>query len=265
MRVESPSSINTFKGCKRKYYYTYIAGLPLKESLITIKGKIVHSVLENFFNLDPSKISGDNYEFELKAIVIDLLRQSWLNKKKDLSKLGVGDEHLEYHFEETKSMLLDWLASFVDRLDKQDFTASFNKFRPKTEVTVTSDSLMAKGIIDAVYEQDGKIILIDYKTSSNDVFREEHRLQLAIYALLYYSQYGKMPEAVGVNYLKFGERLISVNKNLLDYARNEIQEVHLNTKSIDIQNYTRNPGKRCKWSDGECDFFDVCGPFDNVD
>ena len=45
-RVQSPSSIITYRQCPRKYYYHYIENLPTKPSIHTIRGKIVHSVLQ---------------------------------------------------------------------------------------------------------------------------------------------------------------------------------------------------------------------------
>jgi ATP-dependent helicase/DNAse subunit B len=50
-RVQSPSSINTYNQCPRKYYYQYILKLPTRPSIHLVRGNIAHSVLEDFFSI----------------------------------------------------------------------------------------------------------------------------------------------------------------------------------------------------------------------
>ena len=61
-RVESPSSINTFKQCPRKYYYQYVAKLPTVSNIHQVRGNIAHSTLENFYDIDVSGFEQENYE-----------------------------------------------------------------------------------------------------------------------------------------------------------------------------------------------------------
>ena len=68
-RVESPSSINTFLQCNRKYYYQYIEKLPTKPSIHTVRGNIAHSTLENFYALDVSSFT--HYEKDFKKVVFN--------------------------------------------------------------------------------------------------------------------------------------------------------------------------------------------------
>ena len=56
-RIESPNSINTFKQCPRKYFYSYKAQLPRKDSIHTIAGKAVHETLEYLFQNTLQKAS----------------------------------------------------------------------------------------------------------------------------------------------------------------------------------------------------------------
>ena len=50
-KFESPSSINTYKQCPRKYYYTYITKYPTLPSIHLIRGNVAHSALEHFYDI----------------------------------------------------------------------------------------------------------------------------------------------------------------------------------------------------------------------
>jgi ATP-dependent exoDNAse (exonuclease V) beta subunit len=60
-----------------------------------------------------------------------------------------------------------------------------------------SDKLRLMGIIDALYQNPGQAMIIDYKTSQKTVVTDDMTRQAALYALLYQDRYGAAPEAVG--------------------------------------------------------------------
>ena len=84
-RVQSPSSINTFLQCPRKYYYQYIEKLPTKPSIHTVRGNIAHSTLEHFYALDVSSFT--HYEKDFKVAIQKLFLEQWTAYKKELSGL----------------------------------------------------------------------------------------------------------------------------------------------------------------------------------
>ena len=55
------------------------------------------------------------------------------------------------------------------------------------------DNLMFKGFIDAVFEHDNGIFLVDYKTDKNTNYASHHKRQLAVYKKMY-SQLENIPE-----------------------------------------------------------------------
>ena len=55
-RVQSPSSINTYFQCPRKYYYIYNMKLKTSPSIHLVRGLVAHKVLENFFTIQPEAI-----------------------------------------------------------------------------------------------------------------------------------------------------------------------------------------------------------------
>ena len=263
-RIESPSSIITYKQCARKYYYQYILGLETISTIHTLRGKIVHSALENFFRVNIDKISVNNYIIEFKMILLDIFRKKWQDNTDEFIKINVTKEQIEFYFDETRNMLDNWLESFIEKIQKSGLPLAnaFNRLKPITERELVSEKLGVRGVIDAIHQADNEITLLDYKTSSRDEITEDYRLQLAIYALLYYETYGKIPKKLCVNFLKHGEKFMDTDEELFNLAKEEIRIMHLKTRSDKIEDYSRNVGHLCKWTNGQCDFFDVCKPFD---
>jgi ATP-dependent helicase/DNAse subunit B len=263
-RIQSSSSINTYRQCPRKYYYQYILELETKPSIHLIRGKIAHSVLEDFFKINISQISRKNYDFELKIIIHELLDRHWSDSEKLLSNLDLSEEEIGFYLKETKEMVQFWLLDFLQRLNtemrKLSLSEAFRKLTPVAEEHFVSDSIGVQGYIDAIHKDadNGRVKIIDYKTSKTDQIRDEYRLQLAIYALLYHERYGKYPDNVGLFFLKHGERLLDVDEELLGFARKEVEKVHLATQSTDIAHYPKKESYLCKWSTGQCDFFEKC-------
>jgi len=261
--VQSPSSIKTYKHCPRKYYYSYILKLEQPSNIHQVRGNIAHSVLENFFDIDTSMMSMENYEAHLKLVVQELLLKEWQNYKKDLDKLELPQSKHIHYFEETLLMLFNWVEMFSGKIFRKEgtFQERFKALTPIRELMVVSEKHHARGIIDAIEkDEDGTVRLMDYKTSkSMDI--NEHLLQLGIYSLLYLEKYGHAPKQVGVYFLKGRESFIDVDDKLLEMAQKEIERIHEVTQTTDINDYTKSPGPLCKWKTGQCPFYDTCRPF----
>lgn len=258
-RIQSPSSINTFRQCPRKYYYQYILGLQKKvPSIHLTRGKIVHLTLEDFFRLDISKISYDYYEFELKIILHSIFNQKWQSFYEELRKIELTPEQLDFYYEESVQMLNNWYNNFLRRLHPKvretNLDYAFNSIKPMTEVHFISSEFQVQGFIDAIHQIDGKVSLMDYKTSARELITEEYKLQLAIYALLYEEQHGKKPHVVGIDFLKHKPHYLEVDKELIDFAKQECKSIQEKTISEDIEDYPLNVTSLCKF----CDFYDVC-------
>jgi len=55
-------------------------------------------------------------------------------------------------------------------------------------------------------------VIIDYKTSKKNELNLDCLVQLAIYALLYREYFGRLPDKVGIHFLRYGERIIRVTQ-----------------------------------------------------
>ena len=259
-RVQSPSSISTFNQCPRKYYYCYVDNLPSLPSVATTRGKIVHSVLEHFFDASLDGVSFVNCASVFKQHIQNLLLKEWVAHKQEFDSFRLQQEDLIALFEETLHMIFDWADGFVARLQKQggDFQSAFRAITPVREVNYHSGKWHARGVIDVIEEFGGKVRVMDYKTS-NHTNVDEYRLQLGIYALLYHEKHGKLPDVAGVYFLKANQtHFIDVDESLLELARQELLKIHEHTQSLEKHRYPRHISNLCKWSTGQCDFYDHC-------
>lgn len=266
-RIQSPSSIKTFKQCARKYYYKYILKLETFPNIHTVRGNITHSVLERFFDIDTSVIDLDNCEAHLKLIVQKLLLHEWQEKKDELDALSLPQEKHVHYFEETLLMLFNWVDLFLSKLRQKSgtFQERFAQLTPMRELLFISETYHTKGFVDAIETlEDGSVRIMDYKTSSSQNLND-HILQLAIYSLLYFDKHGVLPKQAGIYFLKGKEAIIEVDEELLNLARREIEHVHLHTATDDINHYPKTITPLCKWSTGKCDFYDVCRPHSGKD
>src|SRR3989344_5729885 len=104
-RVQSPSSISTYKQCPRKYFYQYVLKLPTQGNIHTLRRSITHEVLENFFDLDHSKIPSVNAQQFFFDRLQSLLVSSWKDKLDEWDSLNIDDGSRFKMFEETYGML----------------------------------------------------------------------------------------------------------------------------------------------------------------
>ena len=268
-RVESPSSINTFKHCKRKYYYQYIEKRPTLSNIHQVRGTIAHSSLEDFFDINIDELNETNFAQNFRENIQMIFLKHWKDNKKALNELNLNHDQEMFYFEETMLMLMNWLNQFIENLEKTvkeksiDIKEAFNYLKPIREQEYRSDDYWVRGYIDAIHQIEDEIHLIDYKTNSSFEFEDSIKLQLAIYCLLYFEKHGKRPSKVGIFFLRHKLKLIKVDEGLLELAKKEINLLHSHTTSSDhIDSYPKCVGPLCKWSSGKCDFFDVCKPFE---
>ncbi|HLC63163.1 MAG TPA: PD-(D/E)XK nuclease family protein [Candidatus Nanoarchaeia archaeon] len=267
-RIESPSSINTYKQCPRKYYYSYIEKIPGKENIYTVRGGIVHKALEHFFNINVDMLNEENYDIILRVVIMNLFNSGW---RENIGKINELLNHnpriIEHYYYESMKMINNWFDIFIARLKNEminkDVQDGFIALKPRTEQKLVSESFSVQGYIDAVYDDSSGVKLIDYKTSRKGGISEEYKLQLAIYSLLYKENRDKAPGKVGIFFLGDGrEQWIDVDDSLIKKAEDECNEMKEKTKSKDKKDYIRKPSGLCKYSHGQCDYYDICKPFD---
>jgi len=263
-RVQSPSSINTYKQCPRRYYYSYVLKLPTKPSIHLTRGKVAHSALEDFFKVNIPE-SLDGFEEFLQKTILSLFSMHWDSAKKELDSLPLTDAEKRFYHKETQLMLINWLYYFIKRIknymeDGKSFQEAFDILTPEREVKYRSETYGVQGFIDAIEKIDGKVKLVDYKTSKKFDITPAYELQLAIYSLLYKEKHNELPDEVTIFFLKSEEKTLPVTPELLDLAKFEVEQIHAATESKEMHDYPMKPSPLCKWKTGQCDFYEKCFP-----
>jgi len=256
-RIQSPSSINTFKQCPRKYYYHYILNLPTKPSIHTLRGNVVHEVLEDFFDIDISSINLTNYPHELRKHAQSVFLKKWQANRVQLRGFLPTADQEKFFFSESLLMVSNWLEQFLERVrtsQSSNFQDIFQKLIPAREQQYISPKLSVRGFIDAIEQNGDEVRIIDYKTNAYLDISEEQRLQLGIYSVLYHEKHGKLPNKVGIFFLRSKPKFISVTQELLDHTVFEINLVHEKTQSVLIDDYPLKTSGLCKM----CDFYSMC-------
>ena len=240
----SPTSINTYINCPRCYYMQYIYGVQTPPSIHLVKGRIVHSVLEDFFK---------TYRKDLDAQLLSLFNKLWDKNKKDLDRLELEPEEISKHRTDCINMIMEYYHMFrrqmnmlLDLGKAENDSHAYYLLKPKfRELWVEDKDIHCCGYIDRVNEDyDSNITLGDYKTSSKYGlnFPEDYKRQLSIYALLYRNQEGIVADEVAVDFLRYGEVYrYEVTDDMLTKAEALIKATWENTRSVDIDDYAPNP------------------------
>ena len=264
-RLLSPSAINLYKQCPRRFYYRYIERLETADSIHLIRGSIVHSVLEHVYDIDVADVDFEGAMPHVGRWMLRELKKEWQEASERLDALDLGTDRMTFYFDETRTMLRHWLMDFLRKLEKtgMEFPEAFQASIPLREKKVSSEQHNVMGFIDVIEMVDDKVRrVIDYKTSRKDTFTPEYELQLAIYALLINETYGHPPEEVAIHFLKFGERSKKVHPEMLELAKRECAFITEQTQSREIKDYPKKQSPLCKWENargaGQCDFYDVC-------
>ncbi len=240
-RIQSPTSILTYKECARKYYYRYILGLKQRPSIYLIRGRVAHEVIKRIFEsakTNQSALDEGQLILRVKAVFLD----EWRKARPELRTAGKTRLQLDLAKKETESMLVNWARNFA-----KSGEGGTKMIIPATELQLISEEYGVQGFLDAVFEDRDAIKILDFKTGKPGDISEEYRLQLAIYALLYEENHGKQPNYVGLQFLQNGNNLwLPVDEKLLAIARRECKLIHLNTMSQNIDDYPCLCGGRCR-------------------
>ena len=256
-RTESPSSIKTYKQCPRKYYYNYIEELPTSPSIHLVRGTIAHSVLETFYDEKVDDMTWETMEPQLLMRVQHLLIKEWRSQSKELSALKLTERETAEAFEETLHMIINWTIQKTHEIqqekNKGTFPEVWNNFIPTREQEYSSETCGVHGYIDAIETTPQGIRIMDYKSDRvPDI--EKHKLQLAIYALLYKEKHGILPKSTGIYFLRGKPEHLEVNEELVQYALEHLKDIHSKTKSNEQTDYPKQLSKLCNY----CDYNTLC-------
>ena len=265
-RLESPTSILTYMQCPRKYYYRYIKGLEQKPSIYLVMGGIVHSTIRAFHRTDLSEVPSESFFEALRSRTMEYLDKEWNENREKLQNLNLHREEIDSFYGEARSMMSNFCQHHINKLiacqHHYNLSAmeAFRRLRPKTETKIRSERFGIMGVIDAIHNFNGQTVIIDYKTSKKADMSLDCMVQLAIYALLYRESQGRIPDKVGIHFLRHDERVISATPELLALGEEKCKEIRNLVRSENEAEHPQMVSGLCKYRTGQCDYYEICLP-----
>jgi len=236
-RILSPTAINTYLSCPRKFYLRYIKKLGTRPSIHLVRGNIIHKVLCRYNRL-PEQSRAVMDPLSLHLTLLKSFEEEWEKASAQLRTLHLPEATLEEFRDESQLMVIHF-AFWIER----------HQLSPakRAEVRLVSKAHKLMGIVDAIHGAGADTVLVDYKTSKRAEITHEIQRQAALYALLHHDMFGRAPGEVWIHFLKFDESplVIHVDEELVDYARIVTQSVHEKTQSQDEQDYPCTCGGWC--------------------
>lgn len=240
----SPSRVNDFTNCPQLYKYRAILNLPEGISLDAERGKLVHSVLEDLFELPRPERN------ESRALsILPTAWQKQLESKPDLASM-VTDE------KEWMDRAHSLLATYFSLEDPTSFDSTFRELHLERNF---SDEVYLHGYVDRLdVAPTGEVRIVDYKTGKapKPGWEEKALFQLRVYALLYWRNEGVLPRLLQLLYLGDGktlkstptERELEATERILHSIADEI------LTAIDTDFFPTKKSRLCDW----CFFKDIC-------
>ena len=234
----SPTAINTYLSCPRKFFLRYIRKLKTKPSIYLVRGSIVHRVIERFHR------ESGSHAFESSAHktvirLLEIFEEQWKNAAFRLESLDLSSQEIQDYHDESRIMVIN-------------FGCWIHKSKPsppaRVEIRLFSKKLGLMGIIDAVYRSDNESVLVDYKTSRKSEITSDIECQAALYALLWKDINGSAPSKVWVHFLNREDdpSVIHIDEHLLSYARITLESIKEKTRSMDEADYPCTCGGYCQ-------------------
>lgn len=240
----SPSRMNDFTNCPQLYKYRAIDQLPEPPSIDAERGKLIHAILEDLFELPAA-----NRNFES---AVDLLPRKWsqqLEEKPELAQLVLDEQEW---FDRAQSLLTNYFS-----LEKPDtFESTYRELHLERTI---SEEIYLHGYVDRLdIAPTGEVRIVDYKTGKSPKagWEEKALFQLRVYALLYWKNEGVLPKLLQLIYLG-DSRII---KSQPTEAQLKSTEQILNAigddilTAIETNHFPTKKSRLCDW----CFFKSIC-------
>jgi putative RecB family exonuclease len=185
----SPSRMNDFTNCPQLYKYRAVDQLPEPPSIDAERGKLIHAVLEDLFELPaPSR----TYQSAL-----ELLPTKWseqLAGKPELAALVLDEKEW---FDHAQSLL----TNYFSLENPTAFDSTYRELHLERDI---SKDIYLHGYVDRLdIAPTGEVRIVDYKSgkSPKPGWEEKALFQLRVYALLYWQNEGVLPKLLQLIYL----------------------------------------------------------------
>jgi RecB family exonuclease len=236
----SPTSINTYLRCPRKFYLRYIKKLKTKPNIHLLRGSAVHKALERYFREGYVDSSDYAYYDDTRRAILSLFSDEWRSRKDQLLALELKDQDLAFYYQDSQKMIINW---FHDYLKSGEPGSQYSE----TEQKIFSAKWRTMCIIDRVSKARSPPLIIDYKTCKSAELKDEYKRQMGICALLYEDKYGVKP-ATAIHYLKFlgGLRSLNLSDKFMEDLKRLIMKIHDKTMPEKEDDYVCTCGGWCE-------------------
>ncbi len=191
-RSLSPSKVSSFRNCALAFRFTAIERLPDPATVWTVRGTLVHTVLERlFWNHPPGQRS--------PQAATAALDEAWaaLQVDPDYRSLGLTDEEAGAFRAEAEQLV----ANYFLLEDPNAVTPVGVELTLEARV----DGMRLRGILDRLDRTpDGELMVIDYKTgrAPSVAYEQSGLAGVQLYALLCQEVLGQRPTQVKLLHLK---------------------------------------------------------------
>ena len=181
--------MNDFTNCPQLYKYRAVDQLPEPPSIDAERGKLIHAVLEDLFELPAPARSYES--------AVEILPAKWaaqLEGKPELASLVLDEKEW---FDRARSLLTNYFS-----LEKPStFESTYRELHLERDI---SEEIYLHGYVDRLdVAPTGEVRIVDYKTgkSPKPGWEEKALFQLRVYALLYWQNEGVLPKLLQLIYL----------------------------------------------------------------
>lgn len=240
----SPSRVNDFTNCPQLYKYRAILNLPEEISLDAERGKLVHSVLEDLFELPrPERV---------RDAALSLLPGAWqrqIDEKPELAPLITSNQ-------EWMDRAQSLIETYFSLEDPTAFDSTYRELHLEKNFT---DQIYLHGYVDRLdVAPTGEVRIVDYKTGKapKPGWEEKALFQLRVYALLYWRNEGVLPRLLQLLYLGDGKTVkSSPTEKELEATERKLQNIGDEIlTAIDTDFFPPKKSRLCDW----CSFKNIC-------
>ena len=227
--VLTPHQIDDYLSCPLKFKYVHVFRIPLMKNHAIIYGSAIHAAVQYYYEskMRGKKVTADD--------LVGVFENSW-------SKEGFYTrQHEEERFAQGRQTLKKFYKEAEARADLPD------KVEEPFAFVIGGDDKRIKinGRYDAVYNRDAEVEIRDFKTANVKSQKEADKRvidnnQVAIYALSWRENFGKIPETVSLQFVDSGFLgTVTKTEKQLDKVQETIEGVGEGVRSA---NFDANPG-----------------------
>ena len=245
----SPSAVSEYENCPQQYKFRKIDKLPEPPSLDAERGTLVHTILQDLFEIPAPDRTPE--------AAIDLLPSRWsaqLESKPELLEMVSNEKE----WLDRASALL---STYFTLENPTTFEATHREMHLENDF---EENVYLHGYVDRLdIAPTGEVRIVDYKTGKapKPGWEEKALFQLRVYALLYWKNTGVLPRLLQLIYLGDG-KVVKSNPTMRDLESAE-KTLHRVAKdifiSIEKDYWPAKTSRLCDW----CYFKSICPAHNN--